>query len=141
MATRVLPSPVTISAILPPCRTMPPINWTSKWRMFKITPARLAAGRERLGQEVVERFARGPPPAEFIGLGPKLIRRQRRHARLQLVDPRDHRPHLADLPLVGAAEKPDQPLRNVFGKRREGVGRFIPKIAQQFHCPTGPAKV
>ena len=58
MATRVLPSPVTISAILPPCRTIPPINWTSKCRMFKITAAGFAAGRECLGQEVVERFAR-----------------------------------------------------------------------------------
>ena len=109
--------------------------------MFEIAAARLARRRERLGQEVVERFPRQSPPAEFIGLGPKLVRRQRREARLQLVDPGDHQPHLANLPLVGAAEKPDQPLRNVFGKRREDVGRSIPNIAQQFHCPTGPAKV
>ena len=33
MATSVLPSPVRISAILPWCKTMPPISCTSKWRM------------------------------------------------------------------------------------------------------------
>jgi hypothetical protein len=33
VATSVLPSPVRISAILPWCRTMPPIICTSKWRM------------------------------------------------------------------------------------------------------------
>ncbi len=33
VATRVLPSPVTISAMAPLWSTMPPINWTSKWRM------------------------------------------------------------------------------------------------------------
>ena len=32
-ATRVLPSPVFISEILPWWRTTPPISWTSKWRM------------------------------------------------------------------------------------------------------------
>ena len=32
-ATRVLPSPVRISAILPWWRTAPPMSWTSKWRM------------------------------------------------------------------------------------------------------------
>src|ERR1700744_4335579 len=42
VATRVLPSPVFISAILPECRTMPPIICTSKWRM---PTARLPASR------------------------------------------------------------------------------------------------
>src|SRR5512132_504671 len=32
VATRVLPSPVFISAMLPSCRTMAPITWTSKCR-------------------------------------------------------------------------------------------------------------
>ena len=32
METRVLPSPVFISAIQPKCSAMPPIIWTSKWR-------------------------------------------------------------------------------------------------------------
>ncbi len=33
MATRVLPSPVFISAILPSWSTLPPMSCTSKWRM------------------------------------------------------------------------------------------------------------
>src|SRR6266446_4010390 len=33
VATSVLPSPVAISAILPSCRTIPPMSCTSKWRM------------------------------------------------------------------------------------------------------------
>ena len=33
VATRVFPSPVFISAILPWWRTTPPISWTSKWRI------------------------------------------------------------------------------------------------------------
>ena len=36
VATRVLPSPVFISAMRPLCRIMPPINCTSKCRMFKL---------------------------------------------------------------------------------------------------------
>src|SRR5436309_4236269 len=42
VATRVLPSPVAISAIVPSCSTMPPISWTSKCRMLS---ARHAASR------------------------------------------------------------------------------------------------
>ena len=34
VATRVFPSPVFISAILPSCRTIPPTSCTSKCRMF-----------------------------------------------------------------------------------------------------------
>src|SRR3954453_23600341 len=33
VAVSVLPSPVFISAMLPPCRTIPPMSCTSKWRM------------------------------------------------------------------------------------------------------------
>ena len=40
--TRVLPSPVFISAIQPKCRAAPPISWTSKWRWPMV---RLAASR------------------------------------------------------------------------------------------------
>ena len=67
-------------------------------------PARLAAGGERLGQQVVERLARRPAAAELVGLGPQLVIRKRLHGRLELVDLRHHRPHLADPPLVRAAE-------------------------------------
>ena len=103
-------------------------------------PARLAAGRERLGQEVVERLARGPTAAEFLGLGLELIVRKRLHLRLELVDRGHHRPHLADPPLVGAAEQPDQALGNTLRKGRERVGRLIPKLAQQFHCRNTPRR-
>ena len=36
VGTRVLPSPVFISAILPWWRTTPPISWTSKWRIPRV---------------------------------------------------------------------------------------------------------
>ena len=36
MATRVLPSPVFISAILPSWSTLPPMSWTSKWRIPRV---------------------------------------------------------------------------------------------------------
>src|SRR6266571_2015998 len=42
VATSVLPSPVAISAIVPSWSTMPPISWTSKWR---IPTVRRAASR------------------------------------------------------------------------------------------------
>ena len=35
VATSVFPSPVRISEMFPWCNTMPPINCTSKWRIFK----------------------------------------------------------------------------------------------------------
>ena len=108
--------------------------------MFEEPPARLAAGGERLGQQVVERFARAPAAAELVGLGLQLVRRQRLHRRLELVDLGDHRPHLANLPLVRAAEQSDQPLRDPFREGRERVGRLIPNLAQQFHCRTAPRR-
>src|SRR3954468_20824330 len=51
VAVRVLPSPVFISAIEPAWRTMPPIIWTSKWRMPSVrrevsrTTAKVSASR------------------------------------------------------------------------------------------------
>ena len=36
VAARVLPSPVFISAILPSCKTIPPISWTSKCLIFNV---------------------------------------------------------------------------------------------------------
>src|SRR5919204_1418607 len=39
VATRVLPSPVAISAIVPLCSTMPPMSWTSKCRMLSVRRA------------------------------------------------------------------------------------------------------
>ncbi len=81
------------------------------------------------------------PLAKLLGLGAELLVRQRRHAGLELVDLRDHRPHLPDLPLIRAAEEADQPLGDALGKGRQGVGRLIPKLTQQFHCRTGPVKV
>ena len=88
MATSVLPSPVRISAILPLCSTMPPISWTSKWRM---PSARLPASRtdgEGLGQQGVERLAVGDALLELVGLGAQLVVGQRRDRRLERVDVR-----------------------------------------------------
>jgi len=44
-ATKVLPSPVRISAILPSCKTMPPRSWTSKgrWPRTRFAASRTAA--------------------------------------------------------------------------------------------------
>ena len=69
VATRVLPSPVAISAIVPSCSTMPPMSCTSKWRIRTRATRRLAARGEGLGQEVVELLAAGEPLAELVGLG------------------------------------------------------------------------
>ena len=67
-------------------------------------PARLAAGRERLGQQVVERLPVGQAAAELDRLLLQLLIRKRLHLGLELVDRRNHRPHRADPPLVRAAE-------------------------------------
>jgi hypothetical protein len=68
VATRVLPSPVAISAILPWCKAMPPINWTSNGiishRIGMATHDDVAAHQpaagvldcgEGFGQQVIER--------------------------------------------------------------------------------------
>ena len=57
VATRVLPSPVFISAMLPRCSAAPPMTWTSKGRMPMHPLGGLADGGERLGHQVVERLA------------------------------------------------------------------------------------
>ena len=102
-------------------------------------PARLAAGGERLGQQVVERSRPRPggggtrpswPSARSsesacIGGSSSLILR-------------DDRPHRADPPLVRAAEEPDQPLGDPLREGRERVGRLIPKLGQHFHCRVLP---
>ena len=53
VATSVLPSPVRISAILPWCRTMPPIDLHVVVAHADRAAAGLAHGRERLGQDLV----------------------------------------------------------------------------------------
>ena len=107
----------------------------------EIAAARLARSGERLDQKVFERLARGLRCREFLRLGPQLIGRERLHRRLELVDLGHRRPHMADSALVGAAEKPDQPLGYPLRQGRECIGRLVPNIAQQFHCPTDSAKV
>jgi hypothetical protein len=57
VATRVLPSPVRISAIFPLCKAIPPSSCTSKWRIFR---TRLLASRYRgkcFDQKIIQRFA------------------------------------------------------------------------------------
>ena len=57
MATRVLPSPVFISAMLPRWSAAPPMSCTSKWRRPRVRRGGLAHGGEGLGQQVVEALA------------------------------------------------------------------------------------
>ena len=66
VATRVLPSPVFISAIMPWWRTIPPINWTSKGR---ISTDRFAASRTTAKA--------GPRLFDELDLDPELIDRDR----------------------------------------------------------------
>ncbi len=49
-------------------------------------PAGLAAGGERLGQQIVERFALGEPRTERRGTCPELLVGQRLHLRFEGVD-------------------------------------------------------
>ena len=97
-------------------------------------PARLASGRERFGQEVVERLTGGPPAAELLRLGLELLVGKLEHPRFQFIHPGHQRPHRPNTSLVGTAEKPHQPLGHILRKGRECVGRLIPKLRQHFHC-------
>ena len=54
--------------------------------MLEEAAARLAAGGERLDQQVVERLARGQPLAELGGLAAQLLVGHRLELRLQGVD-------------------------------------------------------
>ena len=73
VAVSVLPSPVFISAIAPPCSTMPPIIWTSKWRIPIVRRDDLADDREGLGQQVVERLAVAGALAQRVGVRAQLV--------------------------------------------------------------------
>ena len=86
VATRVLPSPVFISAMSPSCSTMPPMTCTSKGRMPKARARGFARDRESFEQQVVQQFAVLVALAELRGLGGELLVRERRHARLERVD-------------------------------------------------------
>ena len=103
-------------------------------------PARLAAGGERLGEDVVEALARGQPPAELVGLGAQLVVREGLHRRFELVDPRHDRAHPADLTLVGVAEEPHQAVGDALGDRAQGIRRLIPNFGKQFHCQVSPRR-
>jgi len=59
VATRVLPSPVFISAMRPRWRMAPPITWTSKWRNADRALRRLTHHREGFGRT----SSRVAPPA------------------------------------------------------------------------------
>ena len=52
---------------------MPPISWTSKWRMPSARLPGLAAEREGLGQQVVERLAVAGALAQRVGLLAELV--------------------------------------------------------------------
>src|SRR5437867_4090237 len=63
VATSVLPSPVAISAMVPSWSTMPPINWTSKWRMPTV---RLAASRQTANASVRTSSTVSLPASRFL---------------------------------------------------------------------------
>src|SRR5206468_881813 len=63
VATSVLPSPVAISAILPSWSTMPPISWTSKWRMPTV---RRAASRQTAKASGRISSSGSPPSIRFL---------------------------------------------------------------------------
>ena len=69
---RVLPSPVFISAMLPPWSTMPPISCTSKWRMPIVRlPTSRTIAKSRAGGRRATRRARalaqaGEPLAQLL---------------------------------------------------------------------------
>ena len=106
VATRVLPSPVAISAILPWWSTMPPISWTSKWRMPTVRRAASRHHREGLRQQLVELRAVGQALAELVGAargGPSSDERPAVPASSALMSATTG-PHPLDVALVLGAE-------------------------------------
>ena len=77
MATRVLPSPVFISAMAPLWSTAPPMSCTSKCRMLSTRRPASRTTANASGMQVVQRLALGQPLAEFRRLGAKLLVRER----------------------------------------------------------------
>src|SRR5882724_3912162 len=63
VATSVLPSPVAISAIVPAWSTMPPMSWTSKWR---ISTVRRAASRHTANASGRTSSSGSPPSIRFL---------------------------------------------------------------------------
>jgi hypothetical protein len=87
--------------------------------------ARLAAHRERLGQQLVERLAGRDPLTELVRLAAQLVVRQLFDLRFERIDRRDGLLVLLDEPLVAAAENflenrlsSDRILRRSTGARR-----------------------
>ena len=80
---------------------MPPISCTSKWRMPSAALAGLAAEREGLVQQVVERLAVARALAQRIGLLADLVILEELHLGLDRVDALD--PLLVRLELTGLA--------------------------------------
>src|SRR6266849_1781851 len=63
VATSVLPSPVAISAIVPSWSTIPPMSWTSKWR---ISTVRRAASRHTAKASGRTSSSGSPPSIRFL---------------------------------------------------------------------------
>ena len=84
---------------------MPPMSWTSKWRMPHRAPRRLAAHRERLGQDVVERLAALDALLELVGFRAERRRRRAPSATASsALIACDDRHHPLDVALVLGAE-------------------------------------
>ena len=104
VATRVLPSPVFISAILPWCSTMPPMTWTSKGR---IPRTRTEASRA-VAKASGNRSSRGSSAVQALleagGFGLELGVGQGPVFRLQVGDVVHQGRHALQLPVVFTAE-------------------------------------
>ena len=132
VATSVLPSPVFISEMLPWCRTTPPSICTSKWRMPRRRLRGLAADRERLRQDVVQRLAVGQALPELRRLRGELVVGEGLDLLFPLVHFVDERPELLQLLLVVVAEDVFQESHSVLSfcaQVREHAASMIP--AQQ----------
>jgi hypothetical protein len=123
-----LPSPVRISAILPSLSAMPPISWTSKWRIFRV---RLLASRTaNTSGRSAERLAGADAAAELFGLCAKLGVAQLLERGLERVDLLHDLPVLLEQPVVAAAEDRSEKLgQHRVGGRMEGAVRAAPGAA------------
>ena len=104
VATSVLPSPVTISAMLPLVQDHAADHLHVVMPHAEEPPAAFAADGERLDQDVVERFAGLQALAELDGLLAQLLIGHRLVLRLQRVDRLDLRLQAAEEAGVGRAE-------------------------------------
>ena len=90
---------------------MPPISWTSKWRMFELAPRHLAADSEGFRKNVVEGFAGGHPLSEGLSLVGQGVIGKRNQVRFQTVNALDNGHQALDFSVVLTAKNEVEDLR------------------------------